>query len=72
MEQTNKCKRCGFCCMQLPNWNDLSDFERAFIGIHDKEAELLFMKVVDGNCPNLVINQNGKFLCVQDVENFTN
>lgn len=59
---TYKCKRCGICCMQLPNWYDLSDIERAFIRLHDRGAEELFKRVVDGKCPNLVINQKGDFL----------
>ncbi len=48
------CKRCGFCCMSLPNWNDLDDVDRAMIRLHDKNAEELFKRVINSKCPNLV------------------
>lgn len=47
------------CCMQLPNWKDLLDIQRAFIRQHDPRAEEIFMNVVDGKCPNLIINKSG-------------
>lgn len=56
------CRRCGFCCMSLPNWDDLTENEKVTIRIHDKEAEELFKQVIDARCPNLVVNRKGKYL----------
>ncbi len=57
------CKRCGTCCMQLPNWNNLTDVERAMIRMWDKNAEELFKRVKDGRCPNLKI-VDGRATCL--------
>jgi Fe-S-cluster containining protein len=49
-----ECKRCGICCMSLPNWEDLPNLDRAFIRLYDREAEELFKKVKEGKCPYLI------------------
>ena len=59
---TNKCRRCGNCCMALPNWYDMTDLERACIRLWDKGAELTFQQVRDGRCPHLKF-KDGLAIC---------
>lgn len=53
------CRRCGFCCMSLPSWKNLSELDKATIRQLDPEAEILFNQVVDGVCPNLDLDTTG-------------
>jgi Fe-S-cluster containining protein len=59
-----KCKRCGMCCLSVPNWNSLSDMDRAMLRKYDRNAEPILRKVsaVHG-CPNLAF-KGKKAICL--------
>lgn len=61
------CRRCGFCCICLPSWDELPEQDKAIIRQHDRGAEELFKKVKDGRCPNLVINRKGEFIATCNI-----